>query len=64
MNARRGSVCMRTCVRVYTCARPYYVRTAMVAAAAAAMAVHSCGAPTSVFVARSARSKYPCVRAR
>jgi len=27
MNARRGGVCVRTCVRVYTNARPYYVRT-------------------------------------
>lgn len=63
MNAHRGRVCVRTCVRAYTYARPYYERTAEAAAAA----VHSCGALASVFVARSARSKYPyagdaCVR--
>lgn len=75
MHAAAACACVRACARIYTYARPYYVRTAAVATTAAvivvvvaAVAVHSCGAPASVFVARSARSKYPyagdaCVRA-
>jgi len=67
MHVAAACACVRACACIRMRARTTYVRTAEAEVVAAAMAVHSCGAPASVFVARSARSKYlyagdACVR--